>query len=212
MKSLYREYYQEQARQNTRRQFLRNCSMGLGALALNSLLGCSGSSLETSTQGAEPVMAGKYPNFSPTAKRVIFLHMAGGPSQFEMFDYKPLLHRLDGQPCPDSLLQGKKFAFIQGVPRMLGPKAGFAQYGQSGAWVSDQLPHFQKVVDEVCLLKAVHTDQFNHGPAQLFMHTGFPQLGRPSMGSWVSYGLGSDNNDLPSFVVFGVRRKNSQCR
>jgi hypothetical protein len=132
---------------------------------------------------------------------VIFLHMAGAPSQLEMFDYKPVLHKLDGQDCPDSFLAGKRFAFIKGVPKMLGPQAKFKQYGQSGAYVSENLPFFSEVVDEVCLLKAMHTDEFNHAPAQLFMHTGSPRLGRPSMGSWVTYGLGTENQDLPGFIV-----------
>jgi hypothetical protein len=127
--------------------------------------------------------------------------MAGAPSQLELFDYKPLLHKLDGQDCPPSLLEGKRFAFIRGVPQMLGPQAKFEQRGKSGAWVSEHLPHFSNVVDEVSFLKAVQTDQFNHAPAQLMMHTGSPRLGRPSMGAWVTYGLGTENNNLPGFVV-----------
>jgi hypothetical protein len=135
------------------------------------------------------------------AKSIIYLHMAGAPSQLELFDYKPELMKMDGQDCPPSLLAGKRFAFIRGVPKMLGPQAKFAQYGQSRAWVSENLPHFSTVVDEVSFLKAVTTDQFNHAPAQLMVHTGSPRLGRPSMGSWVTYGLGTENQDLPGFVV-----------
>lgn len=127
--------------------------------------------------------------------------MAGAPSQLEMFDYKPELQKLHNQECPESLLQGRKFAFIRGRPNLLGPQAAFEQSGDSGNWVSDYLPHFKQVVDEVAFLKAVHTDQFNHGPAQLFMQTGSPRLGRPSIGSWVTYGLGSENQNLPGFVV-----------
>lgn len=168
-----------------RRAFLKNTSLGIGGLALNSLLG---SSLTTNA-------------FVPKAKRVIFLHMAGAPSQLELFDYKPLLQKLDGKACPDSLLKGKRFAFIQGVPDMLGPQFNFNQYGQTGSWVSDLLPNFSNVVDEVCFLKAMHTEEFNHAPAQLFMHTGGARLGRPAMGSWVTYGLGSTNQNLPGFVV-----------
>jgi hypothetical protein len=127
--------------------------------------------------------------------------MAGSPSQLEMFDYKPELAKLHNQQCPPSLLEGKKFAFIRGNPKLLGPQAQFERVGESGNWISDNLPHFKKVADEVAFLKAVHTDQFNHGPAQLFMHTGSPRLGRPSIGSWVTYGLGSENQNLPGFVV-----------
>jgi hypothetical protein len=134
--------------------------------------------------------------------------MAGAPSQLEMFDFKPDLQKLDGQDCPPSLLDGKKFAFIRGVPKMLGPQATFQQYGQSRAWVSEHLPHFSTVVDEVTFLKAVQTDQFNHGPAQLLMHTGSARLGRPSMGAWVTYGLGSENQNLPGFVVLTSGGKN----
>lgn len=167
-----------------RREFLRNTSLGIGGIALSTLL--SGFQKKT---------------FLPKAKRVIFLHMAGAPSQLELFDFKPLLRKLDGKACPDSLLKGKRFAFIQGVPEMLGPQFAFNQYGQSGSWVSELLPHFSQVVDDVCFLKAMHTEEFNHAPAQLFMHTGGPRLGRPAMGSWVSYGLGSMNENLPGFVV-----------
>jgi hypothetical protein len=127
--------------------------------------------------------------------------MAGAPSQLELFDYKPELMKMDGQLCPQSLLEGKRFAFIRGVPRMLGPQTKFAQYGESRAWVSENLPHFSGIVDEVSFLKAVTTDQFNHAPAQLLVHTGSPRLGRPSMGSWVTYGLGTENQNLPGFVV-----------
>jgi len=127
--------------------------------------------------------------------------MAGAPSSLELFDYKPELARLHGQECPPSLLEGKRFAFIKGTPKMLGPQATFKQHGESGAWVSNHLPHFAGMVDEVTFLKAVYTDEINHAPAQLFVHTGSPRLGKPSMGSWVVYGLGSENANLPGFVV-----------
>jgi hypothetical protein len=127
--------------------------------------------------------------------------MAGAPSQLELFDYKPELQKLDGQDCPPSLLEGKRFAFIRGVPKMLGPQARFAQHGQSRLWLSEHLPHLSTVADELTILKAMTTDQFNHAPAQLLVHTGSARLGRPSMGSWVTYGLGSENENLPGFVV-----------
>ncbi len=183
----------------TRRHFLKDCSLGLGAIALSSLLpGCS--SRPAPAELGNP-LAPRAPHFPGRAKAVIYLHMAGAPSQLELFDYKPELVRLDGITCPQSFLDGKRFAFIRGVPKMLGPQASFKQRGQGGAWVSDHLPHMASVADEFSFLKAVHTDQFNHAPAQLLMHTGSPRLGRPSMGSWVTYGLGSENSNLPGFVV-----------
>ena len=149
---------------------------------------------------AHPLLP-RAPHFPARAKSVIYLHMAGAPSQLELFDYKPELMKLNGEDCPASLLEGKKFAFIRGVPKLLGPQAKFSQYGNSGLWLSDNLPHFAKVIDDVTILKAVHTDQFNHAPAQLFMHTGSARLGRPSMGAWVTYGLGTENQNLPGYVV-----------
>lgn len=190
----------EAARLETRRHFLKQCGSGLGALALGSLLGSCGTGSRETASVANP-LAPKQPHFSPKIKSVIYLHMAGSPSQLELFDYKPELARWHGQDCPQSFLEGKTFAFIRGVPKMLGPQAQFAQFGQSGAWVSEHVPHFQNLVDDVTFLKAMHTDQFNHAPAQLFMHTGSARLGRPSMGSWVTYGLGSENQNLPGFVV-----------
>ena len=183
-----------------RRHFLKQCGLGIGAMALGSLNSCSDGGPISDSLGQ--LVAGQVSHFAPKAKRIIFLHMAGAPSQLELFDYKPLLYELDGKVCPDSLLAGKRFAFIRGIPKMLGPgNVQFAQYGQSGAWVSNLFPHFTEVVDDVCFLKAVHTEEFNHAPAQLFMHTGSPRLGRPSFGSWVSYGLGSQNDNLPGFIV-----------
>lgn len=180
----------------TRRHFLKKCSTGLGALAFGSLLGMD----KVLAQGLKNDGSG-LPNFYPRAKRVIYLHMAGAPSQLELFDYKPDLHKLDGQDCPPSLLEGKRFAFIEGTPQMLGPQHNFRQHGQSGQYVSDALPYFSQVVDKVTFLKAMHTDEFNHAPAQLLLQTGSPRVGRPSMGAWVTYGLGSENQDLPGYMV-----------
>jgi hypothetical protein len=191
----------------TRRHFIKQCATGIGGLALSSIfMGCdpfskpSNPKIQFSARDLNPLST-LAPPISAKAKSVIYLHMAGSPSQLEMFDYKPILEKLDGQPCPDSLLRGKKFAFIKGKPKLLGPQAKFEQVGESGNWVSDNMPHFKKVVDDVAFLKAVHTDQFNHGPAQLLMHTGSPRIGRPSIGSWATYGLGSENQNLPGFVV-----------
>jgi uncharacterized protein (DUF1501 family) len=186
----------------TRRHFLMECGLGLGGLALGSLVGCSSKpSVKNDLFAAAHPLLPKPPHFPGRAKSVIYLHMAGAPSQLELFDYKPELQKLHGQLCPPSLLEGKKFAFIRGVPKMLGPQATFRQRGQSGAWISDNLPHLSTIADEISFLKAVQTDQFNHAPAQLLLHTGSPRLGRPSMGSWVTYGLGSENSNLPGFVV-----------
>lgn len=146
-------------------------------------------------------MASKFPHFAGKAKRVIYLHMAGSPSQLELFDYKPELAKLHNLDCPPSLLEGKKFAFIQGVPKMLGPQAKFKNHGQSGTMVSNHLPHFSSVVDDAAIIKTMHTDEFNHAPAQLLLQTGDSRLGRPSMGSWVTYGLGTENENLPGFMV-----------
>ena len=185
----------------TRRHFLKQCRTGMGMMALGSFLdSCNLSPKIDNPLASNPLMA-KAPHFIGKAKSVIFLHMAGAPSQLEMFDYKPELQKMDGMDCPESFIKGKKFAFIRGVPKLLGPQTKFKQYGESGLWLSDNLPHFNQVIDDVSLLKAVNTDQFNHAPAQLLMHCGTPRLGRPSMGSWVTYGLGTENSNLPGFVV-----------
>ena len=182
----------------TRRHFLHNCTTGLGAMWL--ALGNSGGAASAASDSLAGIQDSAL-HFRPRAKRVIFLHMAGGPSQLELFDYKPNLEKLDGQPCPQSFLEGKRFAFIQGVPNMLGPQFPFERVGESGQWISDRLPHFKSVADEVCFIKSMHTDQFNHAPAQLLLHTGNQNLGYPSFGAWATYGLGSENQNLPGFIV-----------
>ncbi len=178
----------------TRRRLMSECFGGLGMLWLNGQLQADESthSINSSPRGM---------HHAARAKHVIFLHMEGAPSQLELFDYKPELKRLDGQECPSELLSGKRFAFIQGTPTMLGPQFSFSQHGQSGTWVSDRLPEFAKVVDDVCFIKSMQTDQFNHGPAQLVVHTGQSRIGYPSMGSWITWGLGSENADVPGFMV-----------
>ncbi len=168
----------------TRRHFLGGCSLGLANMFL-----------AEAQEGA----SAKLP--AAKAKSVIYLHMAGSPSQLELFDPKPELVKFNGKPCPDELLKGKRFAFIKGVPKMLGTPYKFAQYGQSGTWLSELLPHFSQVVDDVTLVHSMTTDQFNHAPAQLFVQTGNPRLGYASMGAWATYGLGTENKDLPGFVV-----------
>jgi hypothetical protein len=185
---------------DTRRHFFRDCGVGLGAMALGSLL-------RQDAQAAPAVnpFAPKPPHFDPKAKAVIFLFMAGGPSQFELFDPKPELQKLHGQPIPESFVKGKRFAFMDTFakerPKLLGTRRKFERHGKSGAWVSECLPHFAKIVDDVAFVKSVATNVFNHGPAKVFFNTGSPQFGRPSMGSWVTYGLGSESKELPGFVV-----------
>jgi hypothetical protein len=138
---------------------------------------------------------------APRAKRVIYLHMAGSPSQLDLFDYKPDLQKLHLQDAPPSFLEGKRFAFIRGVPKVLASPFQFAQHGQSGQYLSELLPRLASVIDNICVVRTVHTDQFNHAPAQLFIHSGSPRPGSASLGSWATYGLGSLNENLPGFVV-----------
>jgi hypothetical protein len=148
-------------------------------------------------------LAQRQPHFAPQAKRVIYLHLTGSPPNLDVYDYKPQLVKHDGQECPKKFLAGKTFAFTSGTPKLMGTPRKFAQYGQSGTWLSDAVPHFQApdVVDELCFIHSMTTDQFNHAPAELLIYTGSPRSGRPAMGSWVTYGLGTENQDLPGFVV-----------
>lgn len=192
---------QEKLRHLTRRHFLRDCTTGLGGIWLASQGLASGMSKPAVLRDANDPLMALPPQALAKAKRVIFLHMVGAPSQLDLFDYKPELKRLDGKECPKEFLEGKRFAFIQGVPKMLGPQFEFKQYGKSGAWFSDRLPNLAQHADKLCFIKTMQTDQFNHGPAELLVHTGNQNLGYPSLGSWVTWGLGSDNNNLPGFMV-----------
>jgi len=185
-------------RAQTRRHFFRTAGLGLGAMALHALQTRDGLSAPASVVNP---LAPKEPMIPPRATRVIYLHMAGSPSQLDLFDYKPELQKLHLQDAPQSFLEGKRFAFIRGVPKVLASQFKFEQYGESGQFISELLPHLTKVIEKICVIRTVHTDQFNHAPAQLFVHTGTPRLGNPSLGSWVTYGLGSENEDLPGFVV-----------
>jgi len=190
----------EQVRAVTRRHFFSQAGLGFGAMALGALLARDGRGAAPETVSGNP-LAPKAPPLAAKAKRVIYLHMAGSPSQIDLFENKPALAKFSGQPCPEEYLKGKRFAFIKGVPKMLGPQFKYSQHGQSGQWISELLPHFSQIVDDVTVIRTVHTDQFNHAPAQLLMHTGQPRLGNPSLGAWATYGLGSENEDLPGFVV-----------
>lgn len=158
------------------------------------------SKLDFSRDAASPLSA-LPPQFTAKARRVIYLHMAGAPSQLELFDYKPDLQKLDGLDCPASFLEGKRFAFISGVPKMLGGQFPFHQAGRNGTWISDRLPNLDRHIDDICFIRSMRTDQFNHAPAQLLVHTGAPRFGSPSLGSWVTYGLGSENQNLPGYIV-----------
>lgn len=193
---------------DTRRHFLSESTVGLGGIWLASQLSRTGSAMTLQTPNDGEVAHGNVNDghlstqeFKATAKRVIFLHMIGAPSQLELFDYKPELSKLDGKACPQSFLEGKRFAFIQGTPQMLGPQYAFSQHGESGAWVSDRFPNLAEHVDDLCFIKSMQTDQFNHGPAQLVVQTGQARMGYPSIGSWVTWGLGTENADLPGFMV-----------
>jgi len=182
----------------TRRQFFGRCATGLGSVALASLLN---DNLLASALYNENPLAPKQPHFKPTAKRAIYLHMAGAPSHLDLFDYKPKLNELNGTDCPESLFKKDRFAFIKGVPKLLGSPHKFAKHGQCGMELSSLLPHLATVTDDIALVRSMHTDQFNHAPAQLFLHTGAPRQGRPGMGAWLTYGLGSETQNLPGFVV-----------
>lgn len=190
-------YYEAYLQYRTRRQFFRDCTAGLGTIGLASLLN---EQLFAAPKLDDP-LAPKEPHFSAKAKNVIFLHMAGAPSTLDLFDYKPKLNELSGKPCPEEFYKNQQFAFIKGVPKLLGTPHTFAKHGQSGQEMSNILPHLATVADELCIIRSMHTDQFNHAPAQLFVHTGSPRLGRPGMGCWLSYGLGTQNRNLPSFCV-----------
>ena len=188
----------------TRRHFFRDCAVGLGSVALASMIGERKLAAAESAPVVNP-LAAKPPHFAPKAKSVIYLFMAGGPSQLELFDYKPTLNQLNGKPIPESYIEGKRFAFMdmftKEVPKLLGTRRKFARRGQSGQLVSDCLPHIAGIVDDIAIIRSMATNVFNHGPAKLFTNTGSAQFGRPSMGSWVTYGIGSESQNLPGFVV-----------
>ena len=175
----------------TRRHFFRECGYGVGKRALAGLL---------TNSFAKP--AGTH--FAPKAKRVIHLFQAGAPSQLELFDHKPKLKALEGKPLPPSVIGDQRYAFIQRDAAVLGPRFPFARHGQCGAELSDKLPHLAKVVDDIAIIRSMHTDQFNHAPGQIFLNTGFAQPGRPCLGSWLSYGLGAETDNLPAFVVLST--------
>ncbi len=184
--------------QVTRRQLFEQCGIGVGKVALTSLL--VGDQLFSA-----PDLGRRGLHHAARAKNVIYLFMAGAPSQFELFERKPELQKLSGKEIPPSMMEGKRFAFMESFaknpPKLLGTRREFKQHGESGQWVSECLPHVARVVDDLTFVRSVHTENFNHAPAKIMMNTGGPIFGRPSMGSWVSYGIGSESKDLPGFVV-----------
>lgn len=189
----------------TRRHFFQECGIGLGKIALASLL-AEGVAADEAQKGPLPSgpFAPKKPHFPGKAKAVIHLFMSGAPSQLDLFDYKPKLVEYAGRSIPPEIIGGQRYAFIRSDAAALGPQFKFSKYGQSGAELSEVLPFLGKIVDDICIIKSVKTDQFNHAPAQIFWNTGFGQPGRPSLGSWVTYGLGSEARDLPAFVVMST--------
>jgi Protein of unknown function (DUF1501) len=184
----------EKLKQLTRRHFFRQAGFGIGAMALSSLLD-------------ERIFAGdtnsppRGPHFQPKAKNIIYLFMAGAPSQLDLFDHKPKLKQYDGQPIPEEFIKGERFAFIKGTPQLLGSPFNFKRCGESGNELSELLPNLSEHADDIAIVRTMHTAQFNHAPAQIFINTGHQIPGRPSFGSWLMYGLGSENKDMPGFVV-----------
>jgi hypothetical protein len=187
----------ERLQQQTRRHFLQQSTAGIGSLALSTLLAGEASA------GGDPTnpLSARQPHFAARAKRVIYLHMTGSPPNLDLFDHKPELVKRDDQDCPGEFLSGREFAFTTGVPKLMGSPRQWSQVGKCGMWMSDAIPHFHSVADDLCIVHSMYTDQFNHAPAELLVYTGSPRSGRPSMGAWVTYGLGSENENLPGFVV-----------
>jgi hypothetical protein len=182
----------------TRRHFFEQASFGIGTVALASL---ADRAAFASPMSQAPAAAGRTLHFTPRAKRVIYLFMAGAPSQLDLFDPKPALTKHDGEDIPAEFIEGERFAFIKGTPKLLASPFTFRKHGQSGAEISELLPYLSKVADDLAIVRSMHTTQFNHAPAQIFMNTGHQVIGRPSIGAWLSYGLGSESSDLPAFVV-----------
>ncbi|HEY6169494.1 MAG TPA: DUF1501 domain-containing protein [Verrucomicrobiae bacterium] len=181
----------------SRREMFRRSGIGFGALALNALLARD----SVAAASVASAMSPRAPHFAPRARSVIFLHMVGGPSHVDSFDPKPALNKWDGQQVPEEFIKGIQFGFIKGRPALMGSPYKFARHGRCGMEVSEQLPHIASIADDITVVRSMVTDEFNHANAQLLLHNGFRRVGRPSMGSWVTYGLGSENQNLPGFVV-----------
>ena len=206
-------------KQLDRRNFLTKTSMGLGAIALGSLLSADKALASIKSEGNHVLSKNLnrnrlgLPHHLPKAKRIVYLFQSGGPSQLDMWDYKPKLKSMFGQHLPDSVRQGQRLTAMsaeQSIYPIAPTIFDFKQYGQSGAWASELLPHTSKVVDDLCFIKSMQTDQINHDPAITFMQTGNQLPGRPSIGSWLSYGLGSDNENLPTFITLITKNMGGQ--
>jgi hypothetical protein len=190
--------------QQTRRHFFQHCGTGVGKIALASLLADTfRTRVKAATVPSNPFVPTPR-HFPSRIKSVIYLFMAGAPSQLDLFDSKPMLTKYEGQPVPADLVKDQRYAFIRPDSSLLGPRFKFQRHGQSGAELSEVLPHLAEVADDIAIVRSMYTDQFNHAPAQIFLNSGSPLPGRPSMGSWVSYGLGSEADDLPAFVVLAT--------
>jgi hypothetical protein len=199
-------YWGQDPKLVTRRWFFRDCAVGLGAIALAELFRENGLAATAQPALTDP-LAPRPPHYAAKAKRLVFLFMAGAPSHLELFDYKPKLAELDGTLPPPDLVKGYRAAFINPSSKLLGPRFKFAKYGNCGAELSELLPHLATVADDIAIVRSMVTDAFNHAPGQILMNTGTQQFGRPSFGSWVTYGLGSESRDLPAFVVFSTGQK-----
>src|SRR5438067_5470912 len=195
------ELRNETAQFITRRWFFRQCGVGLGSIALASLLDAGRAFGAGSLAGGAAPLAPRQPQFKPKAKRVIYLFMGGAPSQLDLFDHKPALAKYNGQPVPKEVVMGQKYAFIKPDAALFASEFKFARHGQCGAEVSEALPHLAQVVDDIAIIKSMTTDAFNHAPGQVLMQTGSSLFGRPCLGAWVLYGLGSESQNLPGFVV-----------
>ena len=193
--NLFPDFLAERSRYLSRRWFFRDCALGLGSIALGSLLG------NKAVAATANPLAPKRQHFAPKAKRVIYLFQAGAPSQLDLFDPKPALEKWNGKPIPAEFVKGQQYAFIKPDAALYASEFKFAKHGKSGADLSDALPHLAGVVDDIAIVRSMATDAFNHAPGQIFMNTGSQQFGRPSMGAWVTYGLGSESQDLPAYVV-----------
>ena len=194
------EIRREAAKHISRRWFFRDCGLGLGSIALASLLRDDRALGAVPAAGEDP-LAPRRPHFAPKAKRVIYLFMAGAPSQLDLFDFKPTLVKYDGHPVPPELVKDQRYAFIRPDANLFASPLKFSRHGRCGADLSEALPHLAEIVDNIAIVKSMTTDAFNHAPAQILMNTGSTQFGRPCMGSWVTYGLGSESRSLPGFVV-----------
>ena len=186
-------------RETTRRHFFQDCGVGLGKIALASLF--AGPPAFSALPERSNSLRSRQPHYLPQVDRVIFLFMAGAPSQLDLFDHKPVLRKYDGKPVPAEVVKDQRYAFIERDANLMASRFSFKRWGQSGTELSEIIPYLREVVDDIVIIKSMTTDVFNHAPAQIFMNSGSPRLGHPSMGSWVTYGLGSEPEDLPGFVV-----------